>query len=74
MTFKTGIHEAYIELNKFKNAMDIVGKSRVSVKNFDKLLLLTNGLSKSQLKMVQSVDSGTETTVIDGKWTFTKRS
>lgn len=54
VTFKTGIHEAYIELNKFKNAMDIVGKSRVSVKNFDKLLLLTNGLSKSQLKMVVS--------------------
>lgn len=26
VTFKTGIHEAYIELNKFKNAMDIVGK------------------------------------------------
>lgn len=54
VAFKTGIHEAYIELNKFKNAMDIVGKSRVSVKNFDKLLLLTNGLSKSQLKMVVS--------------------
>lgn len=54
VTFKTGIHEAYIELNKFKNAMDIVGKSRISVKNFDKLLLLTNGLSKSQLKMVVS--------------------
>ena len=54
VTFKTGIHEAYVELNKFKNAMDIVGKSRVSVKNFDKLLLLTNGLSKSQLKMVVS--------------------
>lgn len=54
VTFKTGIHEAYIELNKFKNAMDIVGKSRVSVKNFDKLLLLTNGLSKSQLKMIVS--------------------
>lgn len=54
VTFRTGIHEAYVELNKFKNAMDIVGKSRVSVKNFDKLLLLTNGLSKSQLKMVVS--------------------
>lgn len=54
VTFKTGIHEAYVELNKFKNAMDIVGKSRVSVKNFDKLLLLTNGLSKSQLKMIMS--------------------
>lgn len=54
VTFKTGIHEAYVELNKFKNAMDIVGKSRVSVKNFDKLLLLTNGLSKSQLKMIVS--------------------
>lgn len=53
-SIKTATNEAYINLNKFKNALDIVGKTRVSANNFNKLLLLTNGLSKSQLKLVVS--------------------
>lgn len=51
---KTATNEAYINLNKFKNALDIVGKTRVSTNNFDRLLLLTSGLSMSQLKLVVS--------------------
>lgn len=41
-------------MNKFKNALDIVGKTRVSTNNFDRLLSLTSGLSMSQLKLVVS--------------------
>lgn len=51
---KTATNEAYINLNKFKNALDIVGKTRVSTRNFDRLLSLTSGLSMSQLKLVVS--------------------
>lgn len=51
---KTATNEAYINLNKFKNALDIVGKTRVSTNNFDRLLSLTSGLSISQLKLVVS--------------------
>lgn len=51
---KTATNEAYINLNKFKNALDIVGKTRVSTNNFDRLLSLTSGLSMSQLKLVVS--------------------
>lgn len=51
---KTATNEAYINLNKFKNALDIVGKTRVSARNFDRLLSLTSGLSMSQLKLVVS--------------------
>lgn len=51
---KTATNESYINLNKFKNALDIVGKTRVSTNNFDRLLSLTSGLSMSQLKLVVS--------------------
>lgn len=51
---RTATNESYINLNKFKNALDIVGKTRVSTNNFDRLLSLTSGLSMSQLKLVVS--------------------
>lgn len=51
---KTGINEAYISLNKFSNALNIVKQTQISSTDFDRLLLLTNGLSDSQMKMVLS--------------------
>ena len=57
MTIKTGAMEAYVELNKFKNAMDIVKSTNISTAQFDKLLLLSEGLSKSQMKQVLSTNS-----------------
>lgn len=60
VTIKTGIQEAYIELNKFKNALDLVSKSKLSTIEYDRLLLLTNGLSSSQLKMIVSSQALTQ--------------
>lgn len=60
VTIKTGIQEAYIELNKFKNALDLVSKSKLSTIEYDRLLLLTNGLSNSQLKMIVSSQALTQ--------------
>ena len=57
MIIKTGAMEAYVELNKFKNAMDIVKSTNISTAQFDKLLLLSEGLSKSQMKQVLSTNS-----------------
>lgn len=54
---KTGAYEAYVNLNKFKSAMDIVNVTSISSKSFDKLLLLSNGLLKSQLKLMLSTDA-----------------
>lgn len=54
---KTGAYEAYVNLNKFKSAMDIVDATSISSKSFDKLLLLSNGLSKSQLQLMLSTDA-----------------
>ena len=54
---KSGITQAYIALNKFQNAMNIVGKAKISTKEFDRLLLLSNGLSKSQMKSVLSTNA-----------------
>lgn len=57
LAVKTGITESYIAMNKFGNALNIVQKTRVSTRNFDKLLLLTKGLSDSQMKMILSSKS-----------------
>lgn len=57
LSIKTGAYEAYVNLNKFKSAMDIVNVTSISSKSFDKLLLLSNGLSKSQLKLMLSTDA-----------------
>lgn len=57
MTIKAGAMEAYVELNKFKNAMDIVKSTNISTAQFDKLLLLSEELSKSQMKQVLSTNS-----------------
>lgn len=53
-TFKVAVNEGYVNLNRFKNSMDIVGKTKVSATNFDRLLNLTSGLSNSQLKLIVS--------------------
>ena len=53
-SLKAGINEAYITLNKFKVAMDVVGKASISTKEFDNLKILCNGLSKSQMKLILS--------------------
>lgn len=57
LSIKTGAYEAYVNLNKFKSAMDIVNATSISLKSFDKLLLLSNGLSKSQLQLMLSTDA-----------------
>ena len=54
---KSGITQAYIALNKFQNAMNLVGKAKISTKEFDRLLLLSNGLSKSQMKLIVSTNA-----------------
>lgn len=59
-TFKVAVNEGYINLNRFKNSMDIVGKTKVSGTNFERLLNLTSGLSKSQLKLIVSSKSLTQ--------------
>lgn len=56
-TFKVAVDEGYINLNRFKNSMDIVGKTKVSGTNFERLLNLTSCLSKSQLKLIVSSKS-----------------
>ena len=57
LSIKTGTYEAYVNLNKFKSAMDIVNATSISSKSFDMLLLLSNGLSKSQLQLMLSTDA-----------------
>lgn len=57
LSIKTGAYEAYVNLNKFKSAIDIVDVTSISSKSFDKLLLLSNGLSKSQLQLMLSTDA-----------------
>lgn len=57
LTIKTGIGEAYIALNKFQNAVDITKKANISTAEYEKLLLLSNGLSTSQMKLVLSTNS-----------------
>ena len=57
MSIKAGASEAYIELNKFKNAVDIVGKTKISTTEFNKLLLLSEGLSKKQMKLILSTNA-----------------
>lgn len=57
LSIKTGAYEAYVNLNKFKSAIDIVNATSISSKSFDKLLLLSNGLSKSQLQLMLSTDA-----------------
>ena len=57
LLIKTGAYEAYVNLNKFKSAMDIVNATNISSKSFDKLLLLSDGLSKSQLQLMLSTNA-----------------
>lgn len=57
LTIKTGVTEAYIALNKFQNALDITKKVSISTAEYEKLLLLSNGLSTSQMKLVLSTNS-----------------
>lgn len=51
---KSGIMEAYVSLNQFKQALDVTKQANISTQQFDRLLLLTNGLSSSQLKLIVS--------------------
>ena len=54
LSISTGINEAYISLNQFHSALDLVQKKKLSTKEFDRLLLLTNKLSDSQTRMILS--------------------
>lgn len=57
LSIKSGAYEAFVNLNKFKNAMDIVNATTITTQGYDKLVLLANGLSKSQLKLMLSTDA-----------------
>lgn len=52
LAVKTGISEAYIALNKYGNALNIVKQTKISTQDFERLLLLTNSLSASQMKLI----------------------
>ena len=54
---KTGATEAYISLNQFANALKIVKQTNIPTDDFNKLLLLSNGLSDSQMKLLLSSKS-----------------
>lgn len=54
LAIKTGINEAYISLNQFQNALNIAKQTTISTNDFDKLLLLSNNLSQSQMKLLLS--------------------
>ncbi len=57
LTIKTGIHDAYINLNQFQNALNMVKQTNISSADFDRLLLLTNNLSESQMRLIMSTDA-----------------
>ena len=57
LAITTGVNEAYIALNKFQNALDIVKKTSISTAEYERLLLLSNGLSTNQMKLVLSTNS-----------------
>ncbi len=54
---KTGATEAYISLNQYANALKIVKQTNIPTADFNKLLLLSNGLSDSQMKLLLSSKS-----------------
>ena len=54
MSAKTGATEAYIALNKFSHALKIAKQTNISTADFDRLLLLSNNLSASQMKLLLS--------------------
>ncbi len=57
LAVKSGANEAYISLNKFANALKIAKQTKISTADFDKLLVLSKGLSASQMKLVLSTNS-----------------
>ena len=56
LAIRTVINESYISLNKFGNALNIVKQTKISTGDFNRLLLLSNGLSTSQMKLVLSTN------------------
>lgn len=54
---KSGIQQAYVSLNQFHNAMQMINQTSISSADFKTLLLLTNGLSDSQIKLILSTQS-----------------
>ena len=57
LTIRTAINEAYIGLNRFQNALNIVKTTNISSESFKQLLSLTNSLSVSQMRLVLSSKS-----------------
>lgn len=54
LAVRSGVNEAYISLNQFANALKIVKQTNISTSDFDRLLLLSKGLSESQMKLLLS--------------------
>lgn len=57
LAVKSGANEAYISLNKFANALKIAKQTNISTADFDKLLVLSKGLSASQMKLIVSTNA-----------------
>lgn len=52
LSLKTGITEAYISLNQFQQALQMVNHTNLTANDFTRLLLLTKNLSASQTKLI----------------------
>jgi TP901 family phage tail tape measure protein len=58
LTLKAGVTQAYVSLNQFSSALNMVNSnSAVAGNNFTRLLLLTKNLSESQTRLVLSSKS-----------------
>lgn len=54
MSLKTGMTEAYVSLNQFQQAMNLVKQTNISNNGFARLLMLSKNLSASQTKLILS--------------------
>lgn len=54
LSIKTGVTEAYIALNQFQQALNLVKQPKISTNDFTRLLLLSKNLSASQTKLILS--------------------
>lgn len=52
LSLKIGITEAYISLNQFQQALQMVNHTNLTTNDFTRLLLLTKNLSASQTKLI----------------------
>lgn len=54
LSLKTGVTEAYVSLNQFQQALNLVKNTNISNNGFARLLMLSKNLSASQTKLILS--------------------